>query len=359
LFPNLFTILIGPPAIGKGAALAPGVKVIKKAQTANVLSDRITMEWSKETLAKGFSSPPHTGPGGITMAQDASCLFVAPELSVWLRHPEEDLPDLTHLWDCETNNYATRGKGLFVITNPCPSALAGCTNSSWLKDSIPQGAIGGGFTRRVNFVFATKQKYNNVWPSPINWDVIAAPLINDLVDISRLRGEYKCDTDARVIFEKIYRESETATDFSDEATTNYSASRWANTIKLAMCIAASRKDDLVITGSEIKEADDYTTDVRNDLKQVFRGCGASDMMGAADKILKFIENSGSCTINQLMGAVWRDCSRPELDVILVTLRDAGLVNETTLQNRTILKCVASSNGNGSHSGVKTKRYGIY
>jgi hypothetical protein len=60
-----------------------------------------------------------------------------------------------------------------------------------------------------------------------------------------------------------------------------------------------------------------------------------------------------------MGAVWRDCSRPELDVILVTLRDAGLVNETTLQNRTILKCVASSNGNGSHSGVKTKRYGIY
>jgi hypothetical protein len=314
------------------------------------------MEWSKETLAKGFSAPPRTGPGGITFNQDASCLFVAPELGVFIRHPEEELPDLTHLWDCETNNYATRGKGLFIITDPCPSMLAGCA-PTWLKDSVPQDAIGGGFTRRVNFVYAPKQKYLNTWPSQIDWDVITAPLVNDLVEITKMRGEYKCDNLARPIFERMYRESEHITDFSDEATTNYTASRWANTIKMAMCIAASRKDDLVILKDELQEADDYTTDVKNELKQVFRSVGSSDMMGAADKVLKFIENSGSCTINQLMNAVWRDCSRPELDVILVTLRDAGLVDETNLQNRTVLRCKATA---GVPSGAaKAQKFGIY
>src|SRR6266568_2702429 len=72
LYPNLFTYLIGAPAIGKGAAIEPGIQLIEKAKTANILSDRLTMEWVKETLATGFAQSPHTGPGGITFNQDAS-----------------------------------------------------------------------------------------------------------------------------------------------------------------------------------------------------------------------------------------------------------------------------------------------
>lgn len=358
LYPNLFTFLIGQPAIGKGAAIEPGVSLIEKAKTSNILSDRLTMEWVKETLSKGFAAPPRTGPGGIVYSQDASCLLVAPELGVFLRHPEEELPDLAELWQCKTNMYATRGKGFLQITNPCPSFLAGCS-PGWLKDSIPSNAAIGGFTRRVNFIFSNEQKFDNVWPDTIDWLTLPPALLltSELVEISKLRGEYKFDNDAKPIFERIYKDAKTSTDFSDEATTFYTASRWVHAAKLAMCIAASNKEDLVITKDEMQAADDYTADVKNDLKQVFRSVGSSDMMGAADKVLKFIESSGSCTINQLMGAVWRDCSRPELDVILVTLRDAGLVDETTLQNRTVLRCKGTAGVGGGKS--KVQRYGIY
>ena len=337
LHPNLFTFLIGVPAIGKGAAIDPGIQMLKRAGTANILSDRITMEWIKETLAKGFTPPPRPGPGGIVFGHDASCLLVAPELSVFLRHPEEELPDLADLWDAREGDqmYGTRGKGLCLVKDPCPTMLAACA-PGWLKDSIPQSAAGGGFTRRVNFIFSNTVKYDNVWPSTVDWNTVTKDLVSDLIEISKIRGEYKFDNLARPLFEAVYKEQ--ITDFSDEATTHYVAARWANTTKVAMCIAASRKDDLVITKEEFEEAEQYTAAVRDSIKTVFRSVGSSDMVGAADKILRFIENSGTCTINQLMAAVWRECSRQELDVILVTLRDAGLIDESLINNRTVLKC---------------------
>ena len=324
------------------------------------------MEYIKETLAQGFSSNhmPHTGPGGIAgPSQDASCLIVAPELPVFLRHPEEELPDLAELWQCETNMYGTRGKGLKMITNPCPSMIAGCSQG-WLKDAMPANSASGGFTRRVNFVFSADMKYDNVWPDDDDWLLApqALQLLNDLGEIHKLRGQYKFDSSAKPLFEKIYRDK--VTDFSDEATTYYTATRHTHATKLAMCIAASRKDDLVILREEMEEADDLTNDVKDSLKLVFRSCGSSDMMGAADKILKYIESMGSCTVNQLMGAMWRDCSRPELDVIIVTLRDAGLVKEAQIQNRTVLQCVATAsptNGTGRHASgrAKAQKFGIY
>jgi hypothetical protein len=334
---------VGRPGIGKGEAIFPVSRALRKANTANVLSDRLTIEWIKDTMAKGFPTTNTTASGGIAVGTDSACIIIAPELSVFLRFPEDELPDLADLWDANVgpNMYATRGKGLVTITDPCPCILSGCA-PEWLKAAVPPSAIGGGFTRRVNFVFARESKQSNAWPDPIDWDKVIEPFIDDLRRIAQLRGEYKFDNLARPMFEKLWNERFIIDADADEATTHYSISRWANASKLAMSIAASRSDDLVITKEMLEEADDMTSDVRADLKIVFRSVGESEMVNTMDKVIQFIEVKGAATIKQIQSVVWRDCTSPELDVIMTTLRDGGVVESKTVGGREVYVCKVAS-----------------
>lgn len=320
------------------------MQLIRKANCANVMSDRITMEWIKDELGKGFQSFGQSPSGGITMGTDASCLLVAPELSVFLRYPEDELPDLADLWDArpEPQMYGTRGKGLVTITSPCPSMLAGCA-PEWLKDAVPPSAIGGGFSRRVNFVYADKPKHQNPWPDPSDWGVVLTPLVEDLKYIGlRLHGEYRFDNDARPAFEKVFMDQ--YTDLEDEACFYYSKSRWSNAAKLAMVLAASRRDDLVIMKSDMEEADDMTLDVRDGLRKVFRGVGSADIVLAADKVLQYLENTGVASRQQIQAAMWKHCSNLELDVVLITLRDAGMIIDSAIGGKTMWKAIPATGG---------------
>jgi len=71
-------------------------------------------------------------------------------------------------------------------------------------------------------------------------------------------GEYKNDILAQPIFEALWAERFTLDLDADEATTHYSISRWVNTCKLAISIAASRSDPLVIEKKVVEETDDMT-----------------------------------------------------------------------------------------------------
>ena len=351
----MFTVLVGHPGIGKGEAMNPALQVVRKANSANIMSDRITIEWIKQELSKGFPAMGVSPLGGITIGGiEASCLLVAPELSVFLRFPEDELPDLADLWDSrpEPQMYGTRSKGLVTITAPCPSMLAGCA-PAWLKDAIPPSAIGGGFSRRVNFVFAEKSKSANPWPDPTDWNSLLTPLVDDLKYMgSHLHGQYRFDTDARPIFEKIFAEKDNVLD--DEATSYYHQSRWTNASKLAMCLAAARRDDLVITKTDMEEADDMTADVRDGLKSVFRGVGSSDLIEATDKVMIFLDNTGAASREQIQAAVWRYCSRNELDMVLLTLRDAMMITEVSINKKTLFKAVPQAIVNKRFNAKRNK-----
>lgn len=359
LYPNLYTVLVGHPAIGKGEALSPGLQALRKANSANIMSDRITIEWIKQELSKGFASPPMVSSGGtISIGQpDSSCLLVAPELSVFLRFPEDELPDLADLWDSrpEPQMYGTRSKGLVTITSPCPSMLAGCA-PEWLKDAVPPSAVGGGFARRVNFVYADKPSQMNPWPDDTDWTTVLAPLVEDLKHIhTRLHGEYKFDNAARPAFEKVFMDQ--YADMEDEATFYYSKARWSNAGKLAMAIAASKRDDLVILKEDMEEADAMTLIVRDDLRKVFRGVGSSDLVSAGDKVVQFLETSGTASKAQIQAAMWKHCTHLELDVIMTTLRDGGIIVDTTVGGKSMWKAVPQyigSSYNNSSNGTSAK-----
>src|ERR1700733_8753255 len=82
LYPNLFTVLVGRPGLGKGSAIGPALSLLKASDTANILSDRVTIEYILERMAKGWSGIAGSG-GKINVVIDHSCLVVSRELSVF------------------------------------------------------------------------------------------------------------------------------------------------------------------------------------------------------------------------------------------------------------------------------------
>src|SRR5260370_25216813 len=69
LYPNLFTVLVGRPGLGKGAAVNPAMSILKEANTTAVLSDRVTIEYVLEKLSKGFPATAVASGGGIVFGQ--------------------------------------------------------------------------------------------------------------------------------------------------------------------------------------------------------------------------------------------------------------------------------------------------
>lgn len=332
----MYTILVARPGVGKGGAINPAVAILKKANTANVLSDRLTIEYVLERLSRGFTGV-QTTPTGVSFGVDTSCILFLPELSVFASASPGTLPDLSDLWDAREGefHYGTRSKGEYKIQSPCPSMLAG-TAPSWLTDFIPRSGVGGGFTRRVNFVYAKEKAQDIYWPSVNGGGAKEQALVDDLRRIAQLHGVIQFEKAAMPLFEQFKKESR-SDEYDDEATANYTASKWVHATKLAMCISAARGDDLLISRDDLERACIQVDMVIKDLKTVFRGVGKSDMVEACDRVLRFVDQKGYASRQDILAACWQDVSAPELDVILITLRDAGVISEDQLGTKTIYR----------------------
>jgi len=342
LFPNLYTILVGRPGIGKGSAINPVVSLINEAKICNILSDRVTIEYVLERMSNGWQVFRRSGTGGLTLQQDHTALLISPEVSVFIGASQNTLPILADLWDAREGEfvYGTRHKGEFRIKDPCVCLLGGSTQE-WLIASIPANAVGGGFTRRVNFVVANDRERLLPWPVLQNHNQVRDNLVTDLRSISLLSGEMKFDPAAVPLFEQCYIDS-SPKEYDDEATTSYKTSMWAQVTKLSMCLSASRGDSLVISDQDFRLATDAVKIVAENIPRVFRGVGESDLVIASDKVLKFLELKGYASKTELLRALWRDVTSEDLDKILATFKEASIVYEYQQGRKTMFALVVKN-----------------
>ena len=326
LYPNLYTVLVGRPGIGKGTAIKPAINLMKEAKVGNFLSGRITIEYVLERLSVGWPQPMLGGT--MKVGNESACLIYSTELSVFLSASVNTLPILCDIWDFDEGDfeYGTRHKGEFRIKNPSLCLLGGSTQE-WLISSIPSSAVGGGFTRRVNFVVANNREKLLPWPVVQNHSGIRDFLIQDLQSISKLKGEYNFSNDVRPLFESCYSKDSQPTEYDDEATTSYKTSLWAQVVKLAICMSASRGDDMIINKEDFRKAYDAIMTVANNVPKVFRGVGESEFAVVTDKLLRFLEAKGFANKQEITKALWRDATHEEIDKILATLLQGAVIYE--------------------------------
>jgi len=320
----------------------PAIALLKDAGTSNILSDRITMEYVLEKLSKGFPKMTNLGGQSLKIGVEAQALLVSTELSVFITASQFSITALSDLWDSKEGiyGYGTRGKGECNINSACVCLLGGSAQE-WLVKSIPADAVGGGFTRRVNFVFAAKKDRKVPWPT--NSHFSRTDLISSLQRMGQLRGEFSFTIGARALFQGYYESCE-PDEFDDAASAVYKTSKWANAAKVAMCLSAARNHNMQITEEDFSDAIILIEDVAKDLRIVFRAVGESDLTVAAEKVLRFVEMKGFAARHEILRYNWRDVSSDDLDKILATLREAGIIGEKTVNNKTLYYSTDSLKG---------------
>jgi hypothetical protein len=350
LLPTMYTLLVGRPGIGKGLAMNEALDILKEANTCNIVSGKLTMPYLLDVLHKGFQPALTANASGsitINANVDHTAFMHSSELSVFMNAYKDTIETLTDLWDSAevfmTGSRQWAGK---VINRPSLNLLGGSA-PEWLAKSIPADAVGGGFTRRVNFVYANA-KETPVPTNGHNYTKVRDNLVQTLQQISNLRGAFTISPRVMPLYDKYYQAAE-PDEFDDAAASGYITSKPAHAMKLAMVHSAASRDSLEILEDDWNRAVEMVEEAQEGARRVFRAIGTSNFVIASDKILRYLEHklnnpapTHQATRQELMKILWQDINGTgELDMIMEMLIEAGLarqiqagrhiVYETTIQ----------------------------
>jgi len=212
--------------------------------------------------------------------------------------------------------------------------MLAATTPQTLKDCIPTGAVGQGFTSRILFIWASgRRKKVPIPPWGVEYDSLKKLLISDLENISSLRGEFKFTPDGFAAYQKFYMAApEPEEEFDDERLRGYASRKSIHLLKLAMVLSVADRDDLTITEREISGGLDALKWMESGLSSVFAGHGggatSQDVVRIFDQILR--SRNQTITQQELTKRNYSHLSSAELGVVLDTLTQGGAIIPTII-----------------------------
>lgn len=310
-YPNQYIILVGPPAVGKGAAINPMRDLVKKANTVNFLPDRWTAERIIEKLSIGFTTPivqvnAQTGVTTGKLTQDASATIISTELPVFLGSSDWMLPFLCEMWDRGSYDYHTKMKGNHTVENLCTSLIGGCVPDYIRhvnKDS--SGLVTGGFASRCIYVYADKPAKELPWPVSKTGTQLETDLADDLRLISSLNGEIKFSQAARTKYELFYHTCGQNGKFEQAVVAHFKSRARVHILKTAIALCVAESDSLILEPHHIDEAEKMVNQVQNDLEKTFRFVGQNRELEACENIMAYLNYKGSASLDEIMANNYR------------------------------------------------------
>jgi len=218
---------------------------------------------------------------------------------------------ITALWDGQRESLRrrTRKDQEIVVHNPWLNLIA-CTTPAWLKENFPEVQVGAGLTSRIIFVYGSEKRKFVAYPGlqiePEDYADEELALLHDLKHIAGLQGEYKLTPSAIDWGESWYRHHFNGgkpKHLTSGRFDGYLARKQTHIHKLAMVIAASKRDALDITATDLAEAEVEVTALERDMVKVFDSIGVSHGARSASEVVVLIRNHKSITYQ----ALWRQC----------------------------------------------------
>lgn len=332
IYPNLYTVLIGPSGrTRKGVAIGIAKDFLKSVPGISVApessSGRQAMILAMKRSASNFQDP---SDGKIKF----HCAITAfsEELSVFLGQGDiAYLSNLTDWYDSKDDwEYETVGRGKDTLQGLCLNLLGG-TAPDWIQSMIPQEALGGGFTSRIIFIVEEKKRKivpeHTITPEEIE---MQGMLLRDLERISQLAGEITFTPEGKKKYVDWYIEQDTLANENKPAITDprfagYCERRATHIRKLMLLCSASRGDDLTITAEDFDKAKTllYTAEVA--MPKTFGGLGKARNSDAVETIKNFLCEIKITTRKTLLNRFYRDVDPMTLANIEETLTQMGVL----------------------------------
>jgi len=293
--PNFFVVFVAPPGI------------VSKSTTADV-----AMELLRSVPGIKFGPDVVTWPSLVTTFAASSEAFeyngewhpmspmtlVASELGNLINPRDREMVNLfIDLWDGRKKlEKQTKMSGNDVVEAPWINMIA-CTTPNWIADNVPASMVGGGFTSRCVFIYQDRKEKFIARPGRhVPKDILGtkSKLIADLEHMAlNICGEFRLTDEALAWEESWYKHMWTAgTSVYDDQANGYRARKQTHVNKLAMILAVSKSDNLLIDLETFQLAEQMVSTLEADMPKVFAKIGQTDVSMQAEKFIAFVRGKG-------------------------------------------------------------------
>ncbi len=336
LFPNLYIVLVAESALcRKSTAISQATRLLKRLDDPpRMLAQKTTTEALVAQLktptvpvvvdsSSGEATGIRTGAQGLIVASELGTLISKQSFQSGL----VDL--LINLWDSSEDAfvYNSRSHGDETISEPCMSLL-GATTMSWIRNSIPEEAIGGGFTSRIIIVHS-KRSGKLIARPQVTPELMALEndLVKDLNVIRELEGEYVLTKNAETLFDDIYEQFVLKSPFlADANLSGYAGRRSTILTKVAMCFAASAGNKLVLDVEHYVAADNLLQVAESFMPEVMRMVTSSEIGDIVESVARFISLKKRVTHTQLVRRFSNKLNSAAIDEVIRTLDIGHRIN---------------------------------
>lgn len=320
-YPNMYVVLIGPPASRKGTAMAPALKIVHEVGI-RIAPNATTREALLREMAESAMNPAILD-DLPTLHQHHSLTVFSTEFTVFLGYKNIQLmSDLCDLYDCPDKFvYRTKGSGIDVIAGAFLNIL-GATTPDLLQMSMPIEAVGAGLTSRICFIYEPGRGEKKVLPYE---DVeLQEALLRDLNRVRNMSGQFKVTEGFMNDYAEWYLNTEQMV-FKNPHFEGYCARRATHILKLVQIVAASR-GSMIVAERDLAKAVRILEQAEQRMERTFSGVGKSKTADVTDKVLVFLAANKCVTVSALLNVFYRDADHNTLYDILRTLQMMGVIS---------------------------------
>lgn len=300
--PNFYIILVAPAGIAaKSTSISIGMDLLLKLPVeAGVRFGPESMTWQKlaDSLSESTEFVKYLDLKGKESLQPMSAITCAvSELGTFLTMDDDKLLSfLIRMWDGgdATFTHSTKASGNVEVRAPWLNMIA-ATTPAWLSQNFPAVMIGGGLASRIIFIHETQKRGLIPYPDEMQHDAeherMRRELIDDLYKISQLAGPYFLDEDTRVWGRAWYLNHHNGgrpIHMASERYSGYIARKQTHLHKVAMVVAASRRDELFIDKTDLIEAEHIIETMEKQMLKTFEAIGQNEIANALLEIRTFI-----------------------------------------------------------------------
>lgn len=347
IWPNMYTVLVGPPATRKtmsmkimrsllqkstGVKLAPadtcGQKqgLIAALQGTDDLEEGLT-----DALETAINSASLTGLSGedvikvietqhIDLREKHVMFACAEELNMFLGTNSLDmLTFLLKMWDGDDYDYKLKSSNM-VLKNPLMN-LFGCTTPAMIAESMPAAAMGQGFTSRMIFVYC-HDKHGSFPRGSLKAEL--EPKLCEVYStaFNSFAGKMG-ETKSAASFLDDLHDYQPA--ISDPRFLHYVQRRKMHMIKLAMALAAARMS-MEVDLQDMELAHTILCATEPAMSDALGEYGLSPLAASKQRLVEFIVAAREpITVNVLWAVMHKEMKRADFVSCLADLTNAGKI----------------------------------
>lgn len=276
-WPHQYIIFVAPPGFGKTTAVKFATGLLNQVADLRASPTFLSSAAMISTLVT---------------AKDTAIYMVVEELGDLVNKTGLEMFEfLTSMYDGKTHIEATTiSRGIEFVTKPTINMIA-ATTPQWVAANMPEALIGGGFASRVTFVYEDTRRARQMYYKKVmaenNFLKMESDLLEDLVTISALEGEFIIEDKALEWMEDWYQNTHTTVG-SHVKLLGYLERKPTQIHKVAQLVHLAYSDELVLTLEDFQNAKKILEATEKNLPKVFAGVGKNVFAIDMDLILKFI-----------------------------------------------------------------------